>query len=96
MGCCANAPVVQIGKDVWEDLTPETFGKVLDGFASGNPPKPGSQSGRTASIPEGGPTTLTDPSLTDGSAVGSWQEAFKVRQKAAAEALAAQQDKPKG
>ena len=21
VGCCANAPVVQIGKDVWEDLT---------------------------------------------------------------------------
>ena len=58
VGCCANAPVVQIGKDTWEDLSPETFGKVLDGFAAGKPPKPGSQSGRHSSEPAGGPTTL--------------------------------------
>lgn len=60
VGCCANAPVVQIGKDVWEDLTLETFGRVLDGFGKGQPPKPGSQSGRQASCPAGGPTTLKD------------------------------------
>ena len=30
---CANAPMVQIGKDTYEDLTPELFEKVLDGFA---------------------------------------------------------------
>jgi NADH-quinone oxidoreductase subunit E len=59
IGCCANAPVVQIGKDVWEDLTVESFGKVLDGFANGSPPKPGSQIGRQASSPIGGATTLT-------------------------------------
>ncbi len=59
IGCCANAPVVQIGKDTWEDLTPASFGKVLDGFAADNPPKPGPQHGRTASAPEGTPTTLT-------------------------------------
>ena len=60
IGCCANAPVVQIGKDVWEDLTPQSFGNVLDGFASGQPPKPGSQTGRQASAPASGPTTLKD------------------------------------
>ncbi len=60
IGCCANAPVVQIYKDTWEDLTPETFGKVLDGFAKGSPPKPGSQAGRQASAPAGTPTTLKD------------------------------------
>lgn len=60
IGCCANAPVVQIGKDTWEDLTPETFTAVLDGFASGNPPACGSQTGRRASAPVGGPTTLRD------------------------------------
>ncbi|MEZ5856194.1 MAG: NADH-quinone oxidoreductase subunit NuoE [Hyphomicrobiaceae bacterium] len=88
VGCCANAPVVQIGKDVWEDLDAESFGKVLDGFAAGKPPPPGSQTGRKASTPEGGATTLKDPALTDGSVVGSWQEAFVARQKAAAEAAA--------
>jgi NADH-quinone oxidoreductase subunit E len=31
---------------------------VLDGFAAGKPPKPGSQIGRQASAPLGGPTTL--------------------------------------
>ena len=33
LGVCANAPMVQIGKDTYEDLTPELFEKVLDGFA---------------------------------------------------------------
>jgi NADH-quinone oxidoreductase subunit E len=65
LGVCANAPMVQIWKDTYEDLTPELFEKLLDGFAAGNPPKPGSQIGRTASAPEGGPTTLTDPALYD-------------------------------
>ncbi|HEY7550498.1 MAG TPA: NADH-quinone oxidoreductase subunit NuoE [Hyphomicrobiaceae bacterium] len=60
LGCCANAPMVQIGKDTYEDLTPELFGKVLDGYARGEPPKPGSQTGRQASCPEGAPTTLLD------------------------------------
>ena len=58
LGSCANAPMVQIGKDTYEDLTPELFEKVLDGFAKGQPPKPGSQTGRQASCPAGGPTTL--------------------------------------
>ncbi len=60
LGCCANAPMVQVGKDTYEDLTPELFERVLDGFAKGEPPKPGSQTGRQASCPEGGPTTLLD------------------------------------
>lgn len=58
LGCCANAPVVQIGADVFEDLTADRFEVVLDGYASGNPPKAGPQTGRQASCPEGGPTTL--------------------------------------
>ena len=60
IACCANAPVVQIGKDTYEDLTPELFEKVLEGFVKGEPPKAGSQIGRQASSPEGGPTTLKD------------------------------------
>jgi NADH-quinone oxidoreductase subunit E len=65
LGACVNAPMVQIWKDTYEDLTPELFEKLLDGFAAGNPPKAGSQIGRTASAPEGGPTTLTDPAIYD-------------------------------
>ena len=60
LGACANAPMVQIWKDTYEDLTPDLFAKVLDGFASGTPPKAGSQIGRQASCPAGGPTTLKD------------------------------------
>ena len=39
LGACVNAPMVLIWKDTYEDLTKESFGKVLDGFASGNPPE---------------------------------------------------------
>ena len=60
LGCCANAPMVQIGKDTYEDLTPELLEKVLDGYAKGQPPKAGSQIGRQAACPQGGPTTLAD------------------------------------
>ena len=60
LGCCANAPVVMIAKDTYEDLNPELFDKVLHGFEKGTPPKPGSQIGRQASAPLGGPTTLKD------------------------------------
>jgi NADH-quinone oxidoreductase subunit E len=60
LGACVNAPMVQVWKDTYEDLTPESFGRVLDGFASGNPPKPGPQNGRQFSAPEGGPTTLKE------------------------------------
>ena len=60
LGACVNAPMVLIGKDTYEDLTKDSFGKVLDGFASGNPPKPGPQNGRQFSAPITGPTTLKE------------------------------------
>jgi len=63
LGACVNAPMVMIGSDTYEDLTAENFGKVLDGFAAGKPPKPGPQIDRQLSAPVGGPTALTDPSL---------------------------------
>ena len=60
LGACVNAPMVLIWKDTYEDLTKESFGKVLDGFAAGNPPKPGPQIDRQFSAPAGGPTTLKE------------------------------------
>jgi NADH-quinone oxidoreductase subunit E len=60
LGACVNAPMVLIWKDTYEDLTKESFGKVLDGFASGRPPKPGPQVDRQFSAPVGGPTTLKE------------------------------------
>jgi NADH-quinone oxidoreductase subunit E len=58
LGACVNAPMVLIGNDTYEDLTKESFGKVLDGFAAGQPPKAGPQNGRQFSMPSGGATTL--------------------------------------
>ena len=58
LGACVNAPMVLIWSDTYEDLTAENFNKVLDGFASGKPVKPGPQIDRQLSAPEGGPTTL--------------------------------------
>jgi NADH-quinone oxidoreductase subunit E len=58
LGACVNAPMVLIWNDTYEDLTPEIFEKVLDGFAKGTPVKPGPQIDRQASAPIGGPTTL--------------------------------------
>ena len=60
LGACVNAPMVLIWKDTYEDLTRESFGKVLDGFAAGQPPKPGPQINRQFSAPLGGPTTLKE------------------------------------
>lgn len=65
LGCCANAPVVQIGKDTYEDLAPELFERLLYGLKSGDPPKSGSQTGRQASCPADGPTTLKDTAMKD-------------------------------
>jgi len=58
LGACVNAPMAQINYDYYEDLTPETFEKVLDQLAAGRTPKPGPQIDRQLSAPIGGPTTL--------------------------------------
>jgi NADH-quinone oxidoreductase subunit E len=88
LGACCNAPMVQINYDYYEDLTPETFDKLLDDLAAGRPVKPGSQTGRTSSEPEGGLTTLTDASLFDGSMVGSWKKRLEEEQTKKAAAAA--------
>lgn len=67
MGACANAPMAAIHDYYYEDLTPESFEKLIDDFAAGKKPKPGSAIGRQCAAPEGGPQVLTDPSLYDGS-----------------------------
>ncbi|MBV9051600.1 MAG: NADH-quinone oxidoreductase subunit NuoE [Hyphomicrobiales bacterium] len=86
LGGCCNAPMVQINYDYYEDLDPASFGKLLDDLAAGRPVKTGSQTGRVCSEPLGGPTTLQDPALYDGSRLGAWKARF---------ADAAAQDAPK-
>ena len=62
LGACVNAPMAQINYDYYEDLTPESFEKILDEMAAGRTPKPGPQIDRQLSAPIGGPTTLTSSS----------------------------------
>ena len=67
MGACANAPMVAINDYYHEDLTPETLGALLDRFDAGENVPPGSAIGRQGCAPEGGPLTLLDETLYDGS-----------------------------
>lgn len=66
LGACVNAPMVQIFKDTFEDLTPETFEKMLDDIGSGKPVKPGPQMDRHLSVNEEGRTQLFDDSMDYG------------------------------
>lgn len=68
MGACANAPMAAINDYYFEDLTAEDMAQIIDDFAAGKTPRPGSRVGRASSEPEGGAQTLTDPKLYDGSA----------------------------
>ena len=60
LGACANAPMMQIGDDYYEDLDPETVRAVLAALKRGEQPKAGSQTGRWSSEPKSGLTTLKD------------------------------------
>ncbi|WP_120635906.1 NADH-quinone oxidoreductase subunit E [Ruegeria sp. EL01] len=60
LGSCTNAPMAQIGKDYYEDLTAESFGKIIDDLAAGKVPLPGPQNGRYAAEPFSGLSSLTE------------------------------------
>ena len=60
LGACVNAPMVQIFKDTYEDLTPESLEALIDDIAAGREVTPGPQSDRRFAMPEGGATTLTE------------------------------------
>jgi NADH-quinone oxidoreductase subunit E len=60
MGACANAPMAQIGKDYYEDLTPAKLRDLIARFSKGEVPVPGPQNGRYAAEPLSGLTTLKD------------------------------------
>ena len=60
LGACTNAPMAQIGKDYYEDLTTERFGEIIDEFRQGKTPMPGPQNKRFSCEPETGATSLHD------------------------------------
>ncbi|WFD17770.1 hypothetical protein MARU1_003833 [Malassezia arunalokei] len=60
LGACANAPMVQINDEYYEDLTPSSVVAVLEGLARGEPVKPGPQNGRLNSAPDAEKRTLKE------------------------------------
>jgi NADH-quinone oxidoreductase subunit E len=61
LGACANAPMVQINDDNYEDLTLETTTAIIEALARGETPGPGPQGvNRRTSDPEGGVTSLPE------------------------------------
>ena len=51
LGGCANAPLVQIGSDYFEDLDEDSFEKLISDIEADNFPVPGSMSERFSSEP---------------------------------------------
>jgi NADH-quinone oxidoreductase subunit E len=70
LGACVNAPMLQIGKDFYEDLDGPVTEKLLEDLRAGRAIKPGPQNERHSSEPLGGANTLTETSLYDGSMIG--------------------------
>jgi NADH-quinone oxidoreductase subunit E len=75
LGACANAPMVQINDDNYEDLTADSMGAVLDALARGETPRPGPQVERQTSCPEGGPTSLKKMAERNYDYRGQWATA---------------------
>jgi NADH-quinone oxidoreductase subunit E len=68
LGACSNAPMAQIGKDYYEDLTAKKLEIILDTLAKGEVPVPGPQNGRYASEPIKGLTSLANARHHDANA----------------------------
>jgi NADH-quinone oxidoreductase subunit E len=60
LGACTNAPMAQIGKDYYEDLTAVGLGQLLDDISAGKVPTPGPQNGRYSCEPLSGLSSLKD------------------------------------
>ncbi len=60
MGACTNAPMAQIGKDYYEDLTADKLRDLIARFSNGEVPVPGPQNGRYSCEPVGGLTSLKE------------------------------------
>ena len=69
LGACSNAPVAQVGKDYYEDLSTKSFLKLIKELRAGEVPLPGSQDGRFSSEPKDDLTTLNGKfdNMTNGS-----------------------------
>ncbi|MCC6863351.1 MAG: NADH-quinone oxidoreductase subunit NuoE [Rhodobacteraceae bacterium] len=78
LGACANAPMAQIGKDYYEDLTADKLRDMITRFSNGEVPTPGPQNGRYAAEPLSGLTSLKDFESTKPQYNASVQRAVDV------------------
>jgi NADH-quinone oxidoreductase E subunit len=60
LGACANAPMMWIDDDYYEDLTYDSTKAIVETLMRGERPAPGPQTGRRTSMPAGGKTTLLE------------------------------------
>jgi NADH-quinone oxidoreductase subunit E len=60
LGACTNAPMAQIGKDYYEDLTAPKLRDLIARFGKGEVPVAGPQNGRYSSEPLSGLTSLKE------------------------------------
>ena len=60
LGACANAPIMWVDDDYYEDLDGPKTRAIVEALQRGERPKAGSQTGRRASMPAGGKTTLLE------------------------------------
>ncbi len=58
LGACANAPILWVDDDYYEDLDYDKTKAILEALKAGKTPEPGSQRGRQGSMPIEGRTTL--------------------------------------
>ena len=65
LGACANAPIMWIDDDYYEDLDGDKARAIIEALKRGERPKPGSQTGRQGSMPKGGRTTLLEVGKRD-------------------------------
>ena len=79
LGACSNAPMAQIGKDYFEDLSEETLRQIIDNLCTEELPTPGPQNGRFASEPKQGLTSLTKYESGRTKFNGSVQMAFDLK-----------------
>ncbi len=60
LGCCVNAPVIQVNDDVYEDLDAKSTAMLIEACRGGKAPPVGSLAGRKHSGPASGLTSLTE------------------------------------
>lgn len=70
LGACANAPILQVNDDFYEDLDYDKTVSLLDALARDEVPTPGSMAGRTGAMPAPGATSLTETAGQETSAAG--------------------------